>query len=176
MSVNQLARAHAMRFDRSRSESRVAEGEIAGVAVMLARPQTFVNLSGRAVSGLMHKLRLTPEDIIVVHDDLDLPLGRIRIRKGGSAGGHNGIRSIIAETGTEEFIRIRIGIGRPDRSEAAVTRNRDVKDHVLGDFAGEERAVVEATIPRVVEAVEYLLKEGLVQAMNKVNAPSRAPD
>jgi PTH1 family peptidyl-tRNA hydrolase len=176
MSVNQIAKAHAMRFDRSKSESRVSEGEIAGVPVMLARPQTFMNLSGKAVGGLMHKLKLTPEDVIVIHDDLDLPLGRIRIRKGGSSGGHNGIKSIIAETGSEEFIRIRIGIGRPDRAEASVTRTVDVKDHVLGDFAGEERTIIEETIPRVVEAVECVLTEGLVPAMNKFNASPRPPE
>jgi PTH1 family peptidyl-tRNA hydrolase len=170
MSVNHLAKAHGMRFDRSKSESRVAEGEIGGISVMLARPQTFMNLSGKAVEGLMHKLKLTPDDIIVIHDDLDLPLGRIRIRKGGSSGGHNGIRSIIAEIGTEDFVRLRIGIGRPDRSDAAVARTHDVKDHVLGDFAGDERSTIEATIPRVIEAVECLLTEGLVQAMNRFYA------
>lgn len=169
MVVNHLAKSHGMHFDRSRGEARVAEGKIGDVPVMLARPQTYVNLSGKSVSALLRKLGLSPADVLVVHDDLDLPVGRIRIRKGGSSGGHNGIRSIIAEIGTPEFVRVKIGIGRPSRDSSLAT-DSDVKDYVLSDFSIDEKPLIQRAIERAAEAVECLLAHGITEAMNKYNA------
>jgi len=136
---------------------------------MLARPQTYVNLSGKSVSALLRKLELSPTDVLVVHDDLDLPVGRIRIRKGGSSGGHNGVRSIIAEIGTPDFVRVKIGIGRPSKAGSLAT-DSDVKDYVLSDFNIDEKPLIQRAIERAAEAVECLLACGITEAMNKYNA------
>ncbi len=159
--VRWLARKHGLSFDGSRAHARIAQGVILGKRVVLARPQTFMNLSGQAVHGLQQWLRVTPADLLVIHDDLDLPLGRLRLRPGGSAGGHRGIRSIIDCLGTQEFARLRVGIGRPEGNDAV--------DYVLGDFNAAERQVMAETYARAAEAVECILAEGLEAAMNRFN-------
>jgi PTH1 family peptidyl-tRNA hydrolase len=172
MSVAHFAKAHSLRFDRRRGNARVAEGEVGGTSIVLARPQTFMNASGQAVNALLRKLKVTPEDLIVVHDDLDLPLGRIRVRGGGSSGGHKGVQSIIGDIGTADFVRVRVGIGRPAGAGGADQREEDVIDYVLSGFTGDDRLVLSRTIGRVSEVLEYLIGRGLVEAMNKFNAPS----
>ena len=126
-----------------------------------------MNASGLAVPPLLQRHRLGLEDLIVIHDDLDLPLGKIRIRQGSSAGGHNGIKSIIAALGTQDFIRIRVGIGRPQSPDE--NRDQDVVDYVLGEFSREDKPLLDQTILRVGEAVVSLLTEGIDTAMNKFN-------
>ncbi len=176
MSIAYLAKSHGMRFDRTKADARVAEGNIGTTAVMLARPQTFMNASGRAVGALLKKLDLTPDDLIVIHDDLDLATGRIRLRKGGSSGGHKGVQSIIDNINSPEFMRVRIGIGRPVPADRLEERERDVVNYVLSDFSDDERLVIDQEIPRVAQAVECLISDGLVTAMNRFNVvPGEKP-
>lgn len=137
--VDGLARSLRARFDRS-SGHAVAEAHWQGETVYLVKPRCFMNVSGPAVARICRHLRLGPEDIIVVFDDLDLPLGTVRVRMKGSAGGHNGVRSIIDALGTSEFRRIKIGIGRPGSPEKP---RDDVVEHVLSTFQAEELDVIE---------------------------------
>jgi PTH1 family peptidyl-tRNA hydrolase len=168
MCLDEFARAHKLSFGRSRVKARVAEGKIDGKDVVLAKPMTFVNLSGEAVGRLVRKHGVKPESLIVVHDDMDLLVGRIRIRQGG-ASGHNGIKSIVEHIGTEDFIRVRVGVGRPEAGENGRTDRHEVVSHVLGDFSREEQAVIDKVIPAVSEALLILLTVGLTAAMNKYN-------
>jgi PTH1 family peptidyl-tRNA hydrolase len=122
------------------------------------------------VDALMKKLNLKPADLVIIHDDLDLPTGKIRLRLGGSSGGHKGIDSIIARTGTPDFYRVRVGIGRPDSDKASEKAKEEaVVSYVLSDFTSAERDIMEKTIPEVSEAVICLLSEGITAAMNKYN-------
>jgi PTH1 family peptidyl-tRNA hydrolase len=167
--VRTLARRHGLSFSATRSRARIAEGAILGQPVVLARPQTYMNLSGQSVKGLAQWLHLAPADILVIYDDLDLPLGRVRLRPGGSAGGHRGVRSIIDALGTQDFPRLRVGIGRPEGNDAV--------DYVLGDFTADERRLMAQAYERAAEAVECVLTEGLEAAMNRFNAtPATKPD
>lgn len=159
--VNAFARRHRLAFSRSQSRARIARGVVAGEEVVLARPQTFMNLSGRAVAGLVKGLRIDPLDLLVIYDDMDLLLGTVRLRPGGSAGGHHGMESIIAALGSQEFPRLRVGIGRPSGG--------DVVSYVLDDFSPEEDKEVEKAVATVVEALECYVKEGLEEAMNRFN-------
>jgi PTH1 family peptidyl-tRNA hydrolase len=169
MCISQLAKQQNIPFDRKQGHARTGIGNIAGYRAVLARPQTYMNASGESVSALMKKLNVTPADLIVIHDDLDLPPGKIRLRLGGSSGGHKGIDSIIARTGTRDFYRIRVGIGRPDTAENTPEKEDAVIGYVLSDFTPEERKVIEEAIPQVGEAIVYLLSEGLTAAMNRYN-------
>jgi PTH1 family peptidyl-tRNA hydrolase len=170
--INHFARLHHITLDKKQAKARTGTGMVAGTEVLLAKPQTYMNLSGVSVSQLMQKYKLTPDDLIVVHDDLDLPLGRIRIRKGSSAGGHNGIKSIIAHLGTQDFTRIRIGISRPEPN-GCEARLETIVEYVLGDFTEEDKPVIEETIQRVSDALITLITQGLEAAMNKFNADPR---
>jgi PTH1 family peptidyl-tRNA hydrolase len=167
-----LARKHGINFDKRCCHSRAGEGRIGGQEVALAKPQTYMNLSGDAVAALMRRYRIKPEDILVVHDDLDLSLGRIRLRAGGSAGGHNGLKSIIASVGSTEFTRLKIGIGRPETADAP---RGDVVDHVLSDFGAAERKVADEAVARAVAAVETVLELGLETAMNRFHSVETRP-
>ena len=164
--LGSLARKHGINFDKRCCHSRAGEGRIAGQEVAFAKPQTYMNLSGDAVSALIRRYKIKLADILVIHDDLDLPLGKIRLRAGGSAGGHNGLKSIIASVGSMEFARLKIGIGRP---EIAGIERRDVVDHVLSDFDAADRKIAEEAVIRAVEATEMVLEDGLEAAMNKFN-------
>ena len=163
MLIDKLAGDEGMTIKRRECQSLVGQGEIEGTVTKLAKPQTFMNLSGHAVSCLLDKGELDPaKDLVVISDDLALPLGKIRIRERGSAGGHNGLRSIIAEVGTDEFIRLRIGI-QPDHPIS------DAKRFVLDQFSGTERPVVEETIARSVEALRTIIRDGALKAMMEFN-------
>jgi PTH1 family peptidyl-tRNA hydrolase len=165
--LNYFAKKHGIKFEKKQNEARVGIGISAGIDVVLAKPQTFMNASGKAVNGLMQRYYLSLNDLIVVHDDLDLPLGKIRIRQDSSGGGHRGATSIIALLGSKDFVRIRVGIGRPVASEQL--REQEIIDHVLGDFSREEKTIVEAAIERVDEALLCLLTQDVNNAMNKFN-------
>ncbi len=170
MCVSHLAKAQDIPFDKKQGQARTGIGNIAGYKVVLARPQTYMNASGESVSVLLRKLNVAPSDLIVIHDDLDLPTGKIRLRLGGSSGGHKGIDSIIARTGTRDFYRIRVGIGRPvSDSGSEPAKEEAVIGYVLSDFTPEERKIIEQTLPKVSEAIICLLAEGLTAAMNKFN-------
>jgi PTH1 family peptidyl-tRNA hydrolase len=165
--LNYIAKSHRINLDKKQAKARIGTGTIAGNEVVLARPQTYMNLSGISVSQLILKYKIALDDLIVVHDDLDLPLGKIRIRKGSGPAGHNGIKSIIASVGTQDFIRVRVGISRPQTEED--NKLESIVDYVLGDFSEEEMKIVDETVRRVNDAVITLITEGLNAAMNKFN-------
>jgi peptidyl-tRNA hydrolase, PTH1 family len=167
ISLNHFAKLNKITFDKKQGKARIGAGTVAGQQVVLARPQTYMNASGQAVDLLMQKYYLSLDDLIVVHDDMDLPLGKIRIRKGSSSGGHKGIESIIAAMGSKDFVRIRVGIGRP--SAADQTKEEGIIEHVLGDFSREEQPAVKEAVARASEAIVSLLNEDLASAMNKFN-------
>lgn len=133
---------------------------IGGRPVTLARPRTFMNVSGAAVASLVRWLKCAPGDLVVVSDDIALELGRIRVRPGGGAGGHKGLESVIACLGTEEFARVRVGIGAPAGDQVG---------YVLGRFSGVERAAVAKARERAADAVEEILRNGVADAMNRFN-------
>src|SRR5947207_4556565 len=162
MVVDRLASRHRISVKSNQHGARVGQGEIAGEPVALVKPLTFMNLSGRAVAPLVNRHSLQPADLLVVYDDADLPVGKIRVRARGSAGGHGGLKSIIASVGSSEFPRIRIGIGR--------SSGGDLVDHVLSGFRGSERELIEHAIERATDAVEYALAQGVEAAMNRFNA------
>jgi PTH1 family peptidyl-tRNA hydrolase len=164
--LNHFARSQGIRFDKKKGLARIGEGVVANNEVVLARPQTFMNDSGQSVSRLVKKFKIDLNDLIVIHDDLDLPLAKIRISHGSSSGGHKGINSIIQELGTQDFIRLRIGIGRPDKPQIS---EDDIIDYVLSDFRPAEKRAINKILPNVSEAILCLLTEGLTPAMNKFN-------
>ncbi|MBR7119680.1 MAG: aminoacyl-tRNA hydrolase [Lentisphaeria bacterium] len=163
MVVNKLlAGFPAGRFEESSSaESRLFTGRLRGKELALQMPQTYMNLSGKAVALYARRNQIKPEEILVISDDLDLPLGRIRLRAGGSDGGHNGLKSIIAELGSASFKRLRIGIGHQESGTTA--------DYVLGSFSTEETPVLNEVLERAAEAVNCVLSAGMSCAMNKYN-------
>jgi PTH1 family peptidyl-tRNA hydrolase len=171
MCVSHLARTQGIRFDRKQGHARTGMGRIAGNRVVLARPQTYMNASGESVSRLVKRFKLNPADLIVIHDDLDLPPGKIRVRLSGGSGGHKGLDSIIAHLNSQDFYRIRIGIGRPTLPEGSATEDKEaaVIDYVLSDFTPEEKGIITHVIPEVSQAILCLLTEGLTTAMNQYN-------
>ncbi|MBA7643887.1 Peptidyl-tRNA hydrolase [subsurface metagenome] len=170
MCLNYFAKKQGIRFDKRRSKARIGTGEIAGTKVALARPQTYMNLSGQSVCLLVKKFDINLNDLLVIHDDLDLPLGKIRIRQGGGSAGHKGVNSITTELGSQDFIRIRVGIGRPNiMGGSAEISEADIITYVLSDFTSEEKQPITQAITRVSEAVLCILTEGLTAAMNKYN-------
>ncbi|WP_237225773.1 aminoacyl-tRNA hydrolase [Rubinisphaera sp. JC750] len=148
-------------------EAEIAEVHVAGEKTLLVAPQTFMNLSGRSVGSLMKFYKVDLEDLLVISDDLNLPCGQLRLRASGSSGGQKGIRDIIAHLGTEDFPRLRVGIGRPPG-------RMDVSTFVLKRFLAEERETMDLTVRDAVDAVEMWLREGVTAAMNKVN--TKSPD
>ncbi|OGO31624.1 MAG: aminoacyl-tRNA hydrolase [Chloroflexi bacterium RBG_16_56_11] len=170
MCVGHLAKAQGIHFDKKQGQARTGIGTIAGKRVVLARPQTFMNASGESVSALARKLNAAPSDIIVIHDDLDLPVGKVRLRLGGGSGGHKGIDSVVARLGSRDFYRVRVGIGRPDNIDGSTEEKESaVIGYVLSDFSPDEKSLIETALPHVSEAVVCLLAEGLAAAMNKFN-------
>ncbi|MEK6437934.1 aminoacyl-tRNA hydrolase [Pseudonocardia sp. T1-2H] len=160
------ARAGAGRFSvHKRSNSDVAEGRLAGRKVVLARPRTYMNVSGGPVAGLVKYFSVPPEEIVVVHDDLDLDFGVIRLKRGGGEGGHNGLRSISRSLGTKDYYRVRVGIGRPPGRQ-------DPADFVLKRFSSVERKELEFALDLAADATEALLQEGLEPAQNRFHALS----
>jgi len=159
--IEQLADRWHLSFHVPRNLSRLAYGLVAESPVALLQPLTYVNRSGESVAWVLNKLDLAPQDMLVVHDDIDLPLGRLRIRRGGSAGGHKGVQSIIDSVGSGEFARLRIGVGRP--------ADGDVRAYVLSPFDACEAELVEGVISRAVGAIECYLRQGVEVAMNEYN-------
>lgn len=147
---------------KDKFNAQIAEGRIGTEKILLVKPQTYMNNSGEAVGPLMRWYKLEPEDIIVAHDDMDIPAGTVRIRKKGSSGGHNGIKSLIAHLGSENFARIRLGIGRPLPGWSIVK-------HVLAPFPAEDRIEVDKAIDYLIPAVKCIITDGLDIAMNKYN-------
>jgi peptidyl-tRNA hydrolase, PTH1 family len=160
MVADLLAGRIGARFKRDRSRAAVASGRLAGFPVTLAKPQTFMNLSGRPVAALRNFYKIPPERIVVVHDELDLPFGALRLKQGGGDNGHNGLRSVTAALGTRDYSRVRVGIGRPPG-------RMDPADFVLHDFSAAERKLVPEVLERAADATEVLLRRGLTAAQNE---------
>ena len=166
--LNHFARLHYVHFDRRQCQARVGIGKISGEKLVLARPGTFMNLSGKSVACLVRKHKIPLGDLLVIYDELDLPLGKIRLRQSGSSGGHKGINSIISALGSEDFPRIRVGIGRPQAEGQSINEDAIV-NYVLSDFSRQEAAIIKPVIARVSEAIDCFLTQGIETAMNKFN-------
>jgi len=160
--VDTLADRIGVALTRCRYRSLFARGLLHGSQVLLAKPVTFMNESGFSVSKWQAALRLGPGRIIVVHDDLDLPLAQLRVKVGGGFGGHRGIRSVIEAIGSADFLRVKIGIGRPQKGQ-------DAAAHVLDPFDEREGEMIRGAVQRATDAVEALVQEGLEAAMNRYN-------
>jgi len=167
--LNYFARLHSIRFDRRQCQARVGIGEVRGEKLLLAKPQTFVNLSGQAVAGLVRKHKIPLSDLLVIYDDLDLSLGKIRLRQSGSSGGHKGMNSIISALGSEDFPRIRVGIGRPPQTEEQSISEDAIVNYVLSDFSPQEEAIIKPVIAAVSEAIDCFLSQDIEIAMSKFN-------
>jgi len=164
--VDLLARRHGIGWDR-RTLYQYGQGAIEGVEVVLAKPRTFMNLSGQAVSALTRTYRLQPTDILVVHDELDLPLAKLRFKAGGSPAGHRGLESIIAALGSRDFPRLRVGIGRPPGAEGLPpeAKSEATAAYVLGDFPPAEERLIQEAVALAAEAVDCFVSEGMAAAM-----------
>ncbi len=161
MVVDRLAAAHSIRIEKNAGSYLWGSGRILGAEVVLAKPLTFMNLSGKAVKGLLESLGVPAQKMLVVYDDSDLETGTIRLRRRGGSGGHRGIASVIEHIGTTEFPRLRMGIGRGD--------DLDLKDYVLSPFSQEEMALVNDEIERGVASIEAVVSRGIDYAMNRYN-------
>lgn len=160
--VDEFARRRALMFESSPGDAVMARERGPGAQVILAKPLTFMNLSGQAVGGLMRYYRIDLDDVLVVADDVNLPLGRLRVRRRGSDGGHNGLRSVIDSVGTEEVARLRVGVDRGDR-------RLDLADHVLATFDQSELETMRLAVNNASDAVEVFASEGINVAMNRFN-------
>ena len=162
--VDAVARGIGASWKGSSSfKGELATGLLGGVKVLLVKPQTYMNLSGECVSPVLKYHNATINDLLVVSDDIDLPVGRLRIRKGGSAGGHNGLKSVIERTGSSDFVRLRIGVGRDPQSRS------NVIGYVLGKFSPEARKAMDEVVAAAAEAVGAIENENLETAMNRYN-------
>ncbi len=155
-------------FTRRQGKALITTGALGDKGLILAKPQTFMNLSGEAVSPLLRFYNLPLERLLVCFDDIDLPVGALRLRAEGGSSGQGGMQSIIQQLGTENFPRLRLGVGRPPGSKAAA-------NYVLKDLRGEELEIMSTTLDKAADAVECFVKEGLVTAMNRFNGPADKP-
>lgn len=160
--IDELSARLTITLDKTKFNGLFGMGNVGGEKVLLLKPLTYMNLSGESIRPLMDYYDIDIEDMIVVYDELDLPVGKIRIRTKGSAGGHNGMKSIIAHLGTQNFNRIRIGVDRP-KSGMSIT------NYVLGQFSDEEKASVEDTIKKSASACERWIETPILQVMNEYN-------
>ncbi len=161
--ITRLSDQYNIPLDRKEHKGICGRGMIGGEKVILVQPQTFMNLSGECVGAMSSYYKVEPEDIIVTYDDVDLEVGQIRVRRKGSAGGHNGMKSIIAHLGTQEFPRIKVGVG-------AKPEGGDLARHVLGRFSREDEKNVSEVLDLAAEAVETVITAGVEEAMNRYNA------
>ena len=162
LTIDRIAEALSVSVDRSKFKAMIGETRIAGEKVLLVKPQTYMNLSGEAVRDIVNFYKVPVENLIVIYDDLDLPLGTLRIRKFGSAGTHNGMRSVIYQLNSDRFPRIRIGIGEENRS-------RDLVDFVIGGFTKETAPIARESVLLAAQAAVSILEDGIDKAMNRFN-------
>lgn len=161
--LDYLAGARGVQLKSSKWQAYVAKDVLCGRQMLFVKPDTYMNNSGVAVGMLASYFQVMPEKIIVVHDDLDLPLGRIKVTTRSGAGGHNGIRSIITHLGSKDFLRIKVGVGRP---QVPV----DISQYVLSTFSAEEKAIVPGLLSRIEEGVLMIVEQGVQAAMNLINS------
>jgi len=163
--MDALCRRHEVKLDQRKFEARMGQGQIGDERVLFVEPQTFMNASGSSVAAALRFYKIAPEQLLVIHDELDLPFGRLQLKRGGGAGGHNGLRSLIDSLGTDDFARLRFGIGKPEGPDA----KERVVGFVLSGFSPEERPALGELIERAADAAEIWCREGLASAMNRFN-------
>ena len=163
LTVDELAERARVPVQKLKHRALTNTLEVGGVKVLLMKPVTYMNLSGEAVGEAARFSKLPPERVLVISDDVSIPLGKLRIRKGGSAGGHNGLKNIILHLGTDQFPRLRVGVGEKPHPDY------DMADWVLGKFTGEDKKTMDAAVKRAADAIECILAEGLDRGMNRFN-------
>jgi len=161
MAIDKLSDKLGIKVEKNKHKALIGKDTVNHETVMLAKPQTFMNLSGEAVIDILNFYKETPEKVIVIVDDIDLPLGKVRIKRKGSAGTHNGLKSIVACTNSQDFIRVKVGVGQ--------NRDIDLVNFVLGGFSKEERITIDEAIEKVCEAVTMITEGKISEAMNKFN-------
>jgi peptidyl-tRNA hydrolase, PTH1 family len=173
--IDELARRWGVEQWRESFEGLAARTVRNGEPVLLCKPLTFMNLSGRTVAGVAGFYKVPVEDLLIVTDDVALPLGRLRARRGGSDGGHNGLKSVAQSLGTEGYARLRIGVGRGDiqAGDGRVVGRPDMANHVLGRFRPDERDTISAAMLRAADASEMFIAEGIERVMNVFNGAER---
>lgn len=159
-SIDKIAKKYNIEINREKFKGMYGEGFIENKKVILFKPMTYMNLSGEAIKPLMDFYKLTTDDMVVIYDDISLDVGKLRIRDKGSAGGHNGVKNIIAQLGTEVFPRIKVGVGKP---------KGDLIQHVLGRFSLDENEILEKVLEVVISSTETIISSGAKEAMNKFN-------
>lgn len=160
MTAERLIDKRNLRCNRLRFRALTEVIEFGGTNVLLMMPQTYMNLSGEAVGEAACFYKIPADHVIVISDDIALPLGKIRVRGSGSAGGHNGLKNIIAHLGTDKFPRVKVGVGAPEH---------DIVDWVIGSFSAQERKVIDALLDRVIDAAECIITDGVMSAQNRYN-------
>lgn len=160
--IDALARKHAIRLERRRSSAIIGEGVIADRPVALVKPRTYVNRSGAAIRYLQARYGLSTDKLLIVCDDINLPPGKLRLRAKGSAGGHNGLKSVIEAAGSQAFPRLRIGVGMPADGAGQI-------EHVIGPMPPDEREILDAAVERAADAIACLLAEGIQETMSRFN-------
>lgn len=166
MVIDKLAHDYTINVTRFKHRAFIGEGLIQGKKVMLVKPQTFMNLSGESVREIIQFYKIPLENIIVIFDDIDLPPGAVRIREKGSAGGHNGMKNIINQLGSDQFLRIKIGIGEKPPGW-------DLADYVLSKFSKDDLPLVSSAIEKAAKGAELILSDGVKEAMNQTNQKPR---
>lgn len=161
ITLDYLADRHGIKITKIKHKALVGEGNISGQKVLLVKPQTYMNLSGNSVREVMEYYKADIENLLVIYDDIDIPSGSVRIRKKGSAGTHNGMRSVVYDLQSDQFPRIRIGMGN--------NKNADLKDFVVGGFSKGEKEIFERAVVHTADAIECFLQFGIDKAMNEYN-------
>ena len=161
MVIDRLSSLSGIPVSRKNFSGLSGEGAHAGSRLLLLKPQTFMNLSGRSVAATLRFHKLSLQDLVVIHDDLDVPYGRLKLKEGGGHAGHNGLRSLMQELGSGDFVRLRIGIGRPVHG--------DVVNYVLTNFSAEEMTSLSSVLDGTIDCLDLLLREGLLKAMSLYN-------
>ncbi len=162
MLVDRVAQVYGIKISKVQSKALIGSGQVEGQKAILAKPQTYMNLSGQSISGLVRFYKIPLSNVLLAHDDLDLPVGTLRLRPSGGSAGQKGVASTIEQLGTPEFARMRIGIGRPPGQ-------MDAAAYVLQDFSKLDREILDATLDRAVKAVQAFVERGLETAMNLYN-------
>ena len=163
MAADRLVEKRDLRCNRLRFRALTEVIDFGGARVLLMKPQTYMNLSGEAVGEAAQFYKIAPDHVVVISDDISLPLGRIRVRAGGSAGGHNGLKNIIAHLGTDAFPRVKVGVGAPENPE------HDIVDWVVGSFSVPEKKVIDEALDKALAAAECIIEKSVAEAQNRYN-------
>ena len=163
MAADRLVEKRDLRCNRLRFRALTEVIDFGGARVLLMKPQTYMNLSGEAVGEAARFYKIAPDHVVVISDDISLPLGRIRVRAGGSAGGHNGLKNIIARLGTDAFPRVKVGVGAPENPE------HDIVDWVVGSFSAPEKKVIDEALDKALAAAECIIEKSVAEAQNRYN-------